>query len=233
MIRAPAAGRQGGQATSITRRRADLARRMRDLAKTPLAGSMAHRPSYREHYPNRSGCGALLRSREPLNSTVEFVTRRQNGQMDGVIRSSIPAAACLPARSSTTTCSIAPLLVSYPVATHVMRPERLGRQPVGVQAAGLHAPQPTGLKDMDPVRRALPEEPLTVFGRGGRHRPDASARAVPREPEHRCMARINRPYQRCAGHRLPSGRWRTLRRLAAPRGAWRVALPRPARRWRC
>jgi hypothetical protein len=45
-------------------------------------------------YPNRSGCGALLRSREPLNPTVEFATRRQNGQIDGVIRSSIPALAC-------------------------------------------------------------------------------------------------------------------------------------------
>jgi hypothetical protein len=29
-----------------------------------------------ESYPNRSGCGALFRSREPLNSTVEFTTRR-------------------------------------------------------------------------------------------------------------------------------------------------------------
>jgi len=35
----------------------------------------------------------------PLNSTVESATRRQNGQMDGVIRSSILAAACLPTRS--------------------------------------------------------------------------------------------------------------------------------------
>jgi hypothetical protein len=53
------------------------------------------------------GGWSLLRSREPLNSTVEFVTRRQNGQMDGVIRSSMPARACLPARSSMTTCSTA------------------------------------------------------------------------------------------------------------------------------
>jgi hypothetical protein len=30
--------------------------------------------------PNRSGCGALLPSREPLNATVESATRRQNGQ---------------------------------------------------------------------------------------------------------------------------------------------------------
>jgi hypothetical protein len=33
----------------------------------------------------------LLLSREPLNSTVESTTRRQNGQIDGVTRSSIPA----------------------------------------------------------------------------------------------------------------------------------------------
>jgi hypothetical protein len=44
-----------------------------------------------------------LRSREPLNPTVEFATRRQNGQMDGVIRSSMPALACLPGRSSMAT----------------------------------------------------------------------------------------------------------------------------------
>jgi catechol 2,3-dioxygenase-like lactoylglutathione lyase family enzyme len=44
-------------------------------------------------YTSWSGCGALLRSREPLNSTVELVTRRQNGQIDGVIRSSMPALA--------------------------------------------------------------------------------------------------------------------------------------------
>jgi DNA-binding beta-propeller fold protein YncE len=53
------------------------------------------------------GCGALLRSREPLNSTVESTTRRQNGQIDGVMRSSMPARACLPGRSSITTCSTA------------------------------------------------------------------------------------------------------------------------------
>jgi hypothetical protein len=48
-----------------------------------------------------------LCNREPLKLTVEPVTRRQNGQMDGVTRSSILARACLPRRSSTTTCSIA------------------------------------------------------------------------------------------------------------------------------
>jgi hypothetical protein len=48
-----------------------------------------------------------LRSLEPLNSTVEAVTRRQNGQMDGVTRSSIRARACRPSRSSATTRSIA------------------------------------------------------------------------------------------------------------------------------
>jgi acyl-CoA thioester hydrolase len=56
---------------------------------------------------DQSGCGALLRSREPLNATVEFSTRRQNGQIDGVTRSSMPAPACLRARSSMTTFSIA------------------------------------------------------------------------------------------------------------------------------
>ena len=60
-----------------------------------------------KRYPNRSGCGALLPRREPLNTTVESATRRQNGQMDGVIRRSIRAAACRPARSSTITRSIA------------------------------------------------------------------------------------------------------------------------------
>jgi hypothetical protein len=52
-------------------------------------------------YPGWSGCGALLRSREPLNKTVELATRRQNGQMDGVIRNSMPASACRPRRSPT------------------------------------------------------------------------------------------------------------------------------------
>jgi hypothetical protein len=49
------------------------------------------------------GAGQALCSREPENSTVELATRCQNGQMDGVIRSSIPAPACLPMRSSMTT----------------------------------------------------------------------------------------------------------------------------------
>jgi hypothetical protein len=43
-----------------------------------------------------------LWSREPLNSTVDRVTRRQNGQIDGVIRSSIRAAACRPMSGSGT-----------------------------------------------------------------------------------------------------------------------------------
>lgn len=34
-----------------------------------------------------------MRSREPLNSTVELVTCRQNGQIDGVILSSMRALA--------------------------------------------------------------------------------------------------------------------------------------------
>jgi hypothetical protein len=60
-----------------------------------------------EHQPGQSGSGAALRNREPLNSTVELVTRRQKGQMDGVTRSSIRAPACLPRRSSMTTRSTA------------------------------------------------------------------------------------------------------------------------------
>jgi hypothetical protein len=48
-----------------------------------------------------------LRSREPLYSTVEAVTRRQNGQMDGATRSSMPAAACRASRSPTVTRSAA------------------------------------------------------------------------------------------------------------------------------
>jgi hypothetical protein len=48
-----------------------------------------------------------LRSRDPLNSTVEAVTRRQNGQMDGTTRSSMSAAACLASGSSIVTRSIA------------------------------------------------------------------------------------------------------------------------------
>jgi hypothetical protein len=37
-----------------------------------------------------------LRSREPLNSIVEVATSRQNGQIDGETRSSIPARARRP-----------------------------------------------------------------------------------------------------------------------------------------
>jgi hypothetical protein len=48
-----------------------------------------------------------LRSREPLNSTVEAVTRRQNGQIDGATRSSMPAAACRASRSPAVTRSAA------------------------------------------------------------------------------------------------------------------------------
>src|SRR6266849_958872 len=87
-------------------------------------------------------------------------------------------------------------LVGDPVAAHVVRSERLGWHPVGVEAAILHAPQPAGLHDMDPVRGALPEEPFTILRRGGRYRPDASSRTIPREPEHGCVTGINRPYQR-------------------------------------
>ena len=55
----------------------------------------------------RSGWGAAFPSREPLNPTVEPATRRQKGQMDGVMRSSIRARACRPRRSSTPARSMA------------------------------------------------------------------------------------------------------------------------------
>jgi len=86
-------------------------------------------------------------------------------------------------------------LVGDPVAAHIVGPERPGWQPVSVEAAISHALQPAGFHDVDPVRGALPEEPFTVLRRGGRHRPDASSRTVPREPEHGCMTGINCPYQ--------------------------------------
>ena len=74
-----------------------------------------------------------MRNREPLNPTVEFATCRQNGQIDGVIRSSIPASACLPHKIVNDQLPVRfHLLVSDPVATHLMRPEGPGRQPVGV-----------------------------------------------------------------------------------------------------
>lgn len=91
-------------------------------------------------------------------------------------------------------------LLGDPVSAHLMRPERLGRQPVGIQAAGPHPLEPIGLHDVDPAGGALAEESLAVFSRRRRGRPDASSRAVSREPEHRRVTGIDRPDQRpCLG----------------------------------
>ena len=54
----------------------------------------------RYNYVSLSRWGAVLRSRQPLSSTVEATTRRQNGPGEGTIRSSIRAAACLASRLS-------------------------------------------------------------------------------------------------------------------------------------
>jgi hypothetical protein len=56
--------------------------------------------------------------------------------------------------------------VGDPVATHIMGPEGLDWQPVGVEKAGLHPSKPVSLDDMDTARIALAEESLPVLGRG-------------------------------------------------------------------
>ena len=88
------------------------------------------------------------------------------------------------------------LLSGYPVAADIVPAECRLRQPVGIQPARLHPAQPGALHHVQPACAALPEEPLTVFRRGGRNRPGASPRTVPREPEHRRMPGIDRPHQR-------------------------------------
>jgi hypothetical protein len=65
---------------------------------------------------------------------VEFATRHQNGQTDGVIRSSIRVAECPPARIvKDHPIDRVHRLVGDPVAAHLMRPERLCGYPVGIQ----------------------------------------------------------------------------------------------------
>jgi diamine N-acetyltransferase len=87
-------------------------------------------------------------------------------------------------------------LLTDPVAADLVRPEAAGGQPVGIQAASLHARQPLGLDDVDPGGGAVAEEPFQVLRRGCRHRPDAAARAVPGEPEHGRVPGIDRPDER-------------------------------------
>jgi hypothetical protein len=53
------------------------------------------------------GRSGALTSRCPLYSTVDSTTLAQNGQMEGVMRSSIPASACRARRSPASTRSIA------------------------------------------------------------------------------------------------------------------------------
>jgi hypothetical protein len=113
-------------------------------------------------------------------------------------------------------------LVSHSVAAYLVRSEGPGRQPVSVQAAVPHAPQPGSLHDMDPARGAVPEEPLAILRRGGRPRLDASPGAIPREPEHRSMTGINRPYQRRC-------RWVRSRRTRPERAERRVLTEVPQR----
>ena len=113
--------------------------------------------------------------------------------MDGVTRSSIRAPG-MPAQKIVDDHPPGRVhrLFSNPVAARLMWPESLRGQPVGIQAAGPHAIQPIGLDHMHPVRGALPQEPLTVLRRGSRPRPDAPAWAIPREPEHRRVAGIDK-----------------------------------------
>jgi hypothetical protein len=86
--------------------------------------------------------------------------------------------------------------VGDPVAAYLVWAESSGGQPVGIQTARLHPFQPASLDDVDATCVALAEEPFTIFGCSGRYRPDAPSRAVPREPESRRVARVNRPDQR-------------------------------------
>jgi hypothetical protein len=44
-----------------------------------------------------------------------------------------------------------------------MRPERLIRQTVGIQAALLHAPKTAGFHDVEAVRSGLAEELFTIL----------------------------------------------------------------------
>ena len=71
------------------------------------------------------------------------------------------------------------------------------RDIAGLMLCGeMYALQPASLDDVHAVRGALTEEPFPVLRRGGRDGPDASARAVPREPEHGRMTGVDRPHQR-------------------------------------
>jgi undecaprenyl-diphosphatase len=68
----------------------------------------AGRARTRSRHPRGQGITRrALPSLQPLNSTVDRVTRRQNGQIDGVIRSSMLATTCSPRRSLIVTRRIA------------------------------------------------------------------------------------------------------------------------------
>lgn len=57
------------------------------------------------------------------------------------------------------------LVLCNPVATHSVRAERFGRQPVGKEPTNLHTAQPLSLDDMDAVGATLAKEPLPVLRR--------------------------------------------------------------------
>src|SRR5262249_40845106 len=84
---------------------------------------------------------------------------------------------------------------------------------------------------MDAVGVTLAEEAFAVFGAGRRYRPDATSRAVAREPEHGCMAGVDRPdKRRCLG----IGTWGmrqelAKRRILAEMPQRKGALPRVGR----
>jgi hypothetical protein len=81
----------------------------------------------------------------------------------------------------------------HPVAAHSVRPKAVQGEPVGVEPAVAHPPEPAGFDHMDAVGGALAEEPFPVFRRRRRDRPDAPSRAVPGEPEHGRVASIDGP----------------------------------------
>ena len=135
--------------------------------------------------------------REPLNSTVEAITRRQNGQIDGVMRNSILG---LGVQVEQVTEVEAHLdlhgVVADPVAADVVGAEGLRRQAVGVEPAGAHPVEPAGLDDVDPTGAALSEEPLAILGTRRRHGPDAASADIAWKPEHRHVTRVDAPHHR-------------------------------------
>ena len=72
-----------------------------------------------------------------------------------------------------------------------------------------------GAADLGAGGAALAEEPFPVGGGGGRHRPDAAARAVPREPEHRRVPGVDGPHERLVVRRRGPWLEETERRILA------------------